>query len=228
MTEEIKDTPKAEASWLPYVLPMALFVALTYAESHAPKGYYPLVYTAKAAVVTAALIWASRAWRGEIKFDSRAVALGILAGIVGIIGWVGIDKLIPYPHFGTREALNPFESILDPMQRSLFLAVRFYGLVVLVPIMEEVFWRSFLLRYVTDQDKWASLPLGTFSTLAFFLVAAVFGGIHPEWVVGVLFAMLMAGLLRYARSLLACILAHAVTNLALGIYVLQTGDWKYW
>ena len=213
--------------WLPYVLPMGLFMVLTFAEGYLPKAQYPLVYSVKALVVTAALIWGARAWRGEITFDAKAIVLGVAAGIVGVVGWVGLNEYIPYPKLGSREALNPFESVA-PAWRTLFLAVRFYGLAVMVPIMEEVFWRSWLLRYATDQDKWRQLPLGTFSTLAFFLVCGLFAGVHPEWLVAFLFAALMAGLLRYTRSLTPCIIAHSVTNLALGIYVMQTGDWKYW
>ncbi len=224
LTEEKKDSG---TSWLPYVLPMGLFMALTYAESYLPKAQYPLVYSLKALAVTVALIWAARAWRHEITFDGKSIALGVVAGIIGVIGWVGLNEYIPYPKLGSREALNPFESI-DPQWRNAFLAVRFYGLAVMVPIMEEVFWRSWMLRYATDQDKWASLPIGVFSTLAFFIVCGLFAGVHPEWLVAFLFAALMAGLLHYTKSLTACIVAHAVTNLALGVYVLQTGDWKYW
>lgn len=224
--EEAPET-KPSPSWLPYVLPMGLFLALTFAEPYLPKAQYPLVYAVKTLIVTAALIWASRAWRHEIKFKGSILIPAIGAGIIGFLGWVGINEAIPFGHYGSRVGYNP----LDELERQWilpFLAVRLFGMVIIVPIMEEVFWRSWLLRYATNQDKWASLPIGTFSIAAFFVVCGLFAAAHPEWLVAFLFAALMAGLLRYTKSLLACIIAHGVTNLALAGYVLFTDDWKYW
>jgi CAAX prenyl protease-like protein len=109
-----------------------------------------------------------------------------------------------------------------------FLALRFYGLVLMVPVMEEVFWRSFLLRFATDLDDFKRVPIGTFSTTAFFVSSAMFAAAHSEWLVAFICAAAYAYLYRVTRSLFACIVAHSVTNLALGIYILITGDWKYW
>jgi CAAX prenyl protease-like protein len=210
---------------------MLLFVFLTGLEGYAPKGWYPAVYAAKVAAVTVALLVALPSWRQEIRPDARVLLPAIGVGLITFAEWVGLDRFLPYPHltlFGTRMAYDPFASIADPALRSLFLVTRFYGLAVMVPIMEEVFWRSFLLRFATDPGRWSTLPIGQFSAFAFFLVAAMFGASHPEWLVAVICAMLYAGLLRWTRSLFACIVAHGVTNLALGVYVLATGDWKYW
>lgn len=215
--------------WLGYVLPMGLFVVLTFAESNLPGRLYPLVYTVKAALVGLALLFCAPAWRAEIRPDARAGALGLATGLVGFGLWIGLDPWTPHLSFlGARSAYDPFQQIPDAALRTFFLAVRFIGLVLLVPVMEEVFWRSFLLRFVTDQDRWRDLPQGTFSLLSAGIGALMFGAAHPEWLVAVLFALLMAGLLRATRSLFACLVAHAGANLALGIYVLLTGAWKYW
>jgi CAAX prenyl protease-like protein len=95
------------------------------------------------------------------------------------------------------------------------------------PVMEEIFWRSFGLRYATTPE-FTSLPIGSFSWQGFAIVAALFGAAHPEWLVAVLCAAAYALLLRYTRSLFACVIAHAVTNLSLGLYVLTTGHWRFW
>ncbi|MBC8135564.1 MAG: CAAX prenyl protease-related protein [Fibrella sp.] len=222
--ETTKPTP-----WLPYVLPMLLFLLATQGESYLPKSVYPLAYAVKAVIVTATLAVCARTWRHELRFDGKALAFGLVAGCVGLPLWLGVSEMTPPLSFlGTRAAYNPFDEIPDATLRTVFLATRFFGLAVMVPIMEEVFWRSFLLRFVTDQDKWYTLSVGTFSPVALAIVCALFGVAHPEYLAAIVFALLMAGLLRFTKSLLACVIAHGVTNLALGIYVLVTGNWKYW
>lgn len=212
--------------WLPYVAPMAIFLALTDIESRFPLQFYPYLYGFKIAVVSVAL-WVFRSvWR-EIRWESRVLPLAVAVGIVVFAGWIWLDKWIPYPHLGTRTGLNPFTAIENPLGRAVFIGARFYGLVLMVPLMEELFWRSFLLRYLTVSE-FKTLPLGAFSWTAFALVAGAFGLAHSEWLVAILTAIAYGLLLRATRSLLACIVAHGITNLCLGIYVLSSGDWKYW
>jgi CAAX prenyl protease-like protein len=223
------NAPFGARPWFPYVLPMAAYLLLTAAEPYIPRSLYSIAYMGKAVILGIVLAVTAKSWRGEIGWEGKAVGLGILAGLIGLPLWLGVDAITPHFDFlGKRVGYNPFEAITDPGLRMAFLAVRFCGLAALVPIMEEVFWRSFLLRWVTDQDRWQTLPVGTFSVAALAIVSALFGAAHPEYLAGIVFALLMAGLLRLTRSLLACIVAHGVTNLALGIYVLVQHDWKYW
>jgi CAAX prenyl protease-like protein len=207
---------------------MALFLLLTFAEGKAPKEWYIPLYGLKAVLVTTALFVFRRAWRHEITPSWRVLPAALFVGLAVFGEWVLLDRWIPYPHLGARTAYNPFAAIEDPVLRYGFFALRFYGLVLMVPLMEEVFWRSFLLRFVTDQDDFKRIPLGTYSLTAFFVVAAMFAASHSEWLVAFVCAAAYAYLFRVTRSLFACIIAHSVTNLALGIYILITGDWKYW
>ncbi|MES2465111.1 MAG: CAAX prenyl protease-related protein [Armatimonadota bacterium] len=225
---ETSPSAKSLPDWLPYVAPMFLFLLLTFAEGKVPKEWYIGVYALKAVLVTAALVVFSRAWRHEIKPEARVLPLAFLVGIAVCAEWVLLDKLIPYPHLGERTALNPFTAIDNPVLRYGFFALRFYGLVLMVPLMEEVFWRSFLLRFATDLDDFKRIPIGGYSVAAFCIVAGMFAASHSEWLVAFVCAAAYAYLLRVTRSIFACIVAHAVTNLALGIYILTTGDWKYW
>ncbi|WP_395091324.1 CAAX prenyl protease-related protein [Armatimonas sp.] len=215
--------------WLPYAAPMALFLVLTALESYLPIALYPFVYSVKALLVLIALLYFHREWKSELRGDGKAVALGVVAGLLGLWLWLKLDARQPAGwSIGARTAYNPFEAIANPTLRYSFITVRFIGLALLVPVMEEVFWRSFLLRYATDQDKWKSLTLGQFSLAAFGIVTGLFALAHPEWLAAIGYAALMAGLLRHTKSLLACIVAHGVTNAALGIFVLLTGKWHYW
>lgn len=229
---EMTQTPPEEKSaassaWLGYVAPMAVFLILTFLEGQFPKSWYVGVYAAKAVLVTGTLIAFRSVWR-DIRFEARVLLPALFVGLLVFAEWVLLDPHTPQLSFlGKRAEFNPFAAIPDPMQRGLFLFVRFYGLALMVPVMEELFWRSFLLRYITAPD-FEKLPMGTYSWGAFAAVAVLFGAAHPEWLVAILCACAYALLLRQTKSLFACIVAHATTNLALGIYVLLTQQWRYW
>ncbi len=204
---------------------MVLFGALTMVDSYVPATLFPIAYLVKAIGVTAGLV----VFRGplrEIRIDRRVLASSVLIGLVVCVLWVGIDTIVPYPHLGNRTAFDP-TSLRDSPQRIAFLLVRLYGLVLMVPIMEEIFWRSFLLRYLTNPD-FRSLPVGTFSASALWVMVAASALSHPEWLVAALASLAYAFWLRRTGSLFGAIVAHATTNAALGAYVLATGAWRYW
>jgi hypothetical protein len=206
-------------------VPIVAFGALTMLESYVPAAWFPAAYLAKAVIVTASLA-ICRGPLADIRFDPGVIAPSVLIGLVVCAIWIGVDRAIPYPHIGTRTAFDP-----TPLRASswwiTFLTVRLYGLVVMVPIMEEIFWRSFLLRYLTNPD-FQRLPVGTFSASALGLMVAASALAHPEWLVAVAASLAYAFWLRRTGSLFGAIVAHSTTNLALGSYVLATESWQYW
>jgi len=209
----------------PYALPFVLFGVMTVLDHRVPPSLYPLTYTLKVIAVTAALLVFRRPL-GDISPARRVVAPSVLVGFGVFVMWVGLDHLVPYPPLGSRVAFNPFALGMEH-DAWLFLLVRLYGLVVVVPVMEELFWRSFLLRYLTSR-AFRRLPMGTFSTSALLTTMAASGVSHPEWLVAAVATLAYALWLRRTRSLYAVVVAHASTNAALGAYVLATGSWVYW
>jgi CAAX prenyl protease-like protein len=221
---------------------MVAFGVLTLAEGRVPVEWYPHFYAAKALIVSIVLFSMREPLRnlapgapglqprGDVspglKTRGSIVAASVALGLAVCAAWVLIHEYVPYPPLGSRTAFDP-----TPLQGTalwpLFLAVRFYGLVVMVPVMEEIFWRSFLLRYLTDQD-FRRLPMGTFSASALAIMTSASALAHPEWLVAIVASLAYAFWLRGTRSLLGAVVAHATTNAALGIYVLATGKWGYW
>ena len=130
-----------------------------------------------------------------------------------------------YPHLGESQ-FNPF--IFQNGYVSATLVVfRLLGAVLVVPVFEELFWRSFLLRWVINPD-FKKVELGKFTWLSFAVVTLFFGFEHNRWLVGLFAGAAYNWLIYRERNLWVCILAHAITNLALGVYVLQTQQWGFW
>jgi uncharacterized protein len=214
-----------DRAWMAYSAPLLVFGVLTTAEGAVPVAYYPEMYAVKIALVVATLL----AWRAPLRDiqPSWSVVLSSIAlGIAIWAMWVGIEEHVPYPHLGSRVGFDP-TTITEPRRQLLFLVVRLTGLIVVVPVMEELFWRSFLLRFATHHD-FRSLPIGQFSLGAFALMVGVSGAAHTEWLVGALASVLFGWWLRRTRSLFATIVAHSVANAALGIDLLTRHQWQYW
>jgi hypothetical protein len=166
-----------------------------------------------------------------------AVVPGLAVGLVGIALWIGLCHLRleqqltsylpawlqPQP----RPAFNPFESLADPLARWGFLAMRVLGLAVLVPVVEELFWRGFLHRWLISPD-WQQQELGRFTPLSFAGVTVLFALAHPEWLAAAVYCGLLNGLLYWKRDLWNCVVAHGVSNGCLAGYIFCTGTWELW
>ena len=223
--------------WLPYVAPMAAFLLLTSAEGWLPKPseglsttYYPPFYAAKITVV-AVICWLCRAtWRDLAPRPGlKSLGLAVGSGLLVTLLWVGLDGRYPiYGDVGSRASFKP-NSLSSPTARWAFLAFRMLGLVLVVPLFEELFWRSFVVRWIINPDHFQKVPIGQITLMAGAVTAALFAVEHPaEWLPALLTGALWAGLLHQTRSVAACFVSHAVANLGLGVYVLIYGAWKFW
>jgi uncharacterized protein len=219
---------------LPYVAPIFAYIALGGVESLLPQvegrpdpTWYLIAYSTKAAIV-GLLAWWFRATWSDLRPSPSAAALWLAAfiGLVVWILWVGLDGLYPLlPLQGKRAGFDPYE--LSPLPRWIFITVRMAGLVILVPLIEELFWRSFLIRWLINPN-FGEVPVARVTPMAALVSSVFFALVHPEWLPAILTGLLWAWLLWWTRSLMACVVSHAVANLALGIYVIVTHDWKFW
>ena len=206
---------------------MAVFMLFTTLIEPKAKGAFVAAYSVKILLTTVALFLCRKTF-GDIKPDWRMVPIGVIVGLLTLVEWLVVDAHTPPLAFlGTRIAFNPNTEIAAAEPRMVFLAMRFFGLAIVVPVMEELFWRSFLMRYVADPD-YHKLPVGTVTPMALGIVSLVFGFSHTEWLAAILCGIIYGVLLRQTKSLFAVIIAHATTNAALGIYVLMSQQWKYW
>jgi CAAX prenyl protease-like protein len=108
-----------------------------------------------------------------------------------------------------------------------FIAVRVLGSSIVVPPIEEVFYRSFVYRSVSRPD-FESEPIGRFAWMPFIVTSVLFGVSHQEWLAGILCGFAYQGLVCWTKRLGDAMTAHAVTNAMLGVWVVSTGDWQFW
>jgi CAAX prenyl protease-like protein len=180
-------------------------------------------------------------WPGFRRFSWRPSLLPILVGTAGVIVWVALcelawdQKLLRLAglsgvlNLGERPALNPFTHFSGrPGALGCFLAIRFFGLVVVVPVIEEFFLRGFLMRVVMAADWW-KVPFGRVDAMAVAASLIVPALTHPaELAAAVVWFGMVTWMMVKTRNLWDCVVAHAVTNLLLGVYVLASGAWTLW
>jgi len=227
-------SPAGPQDIIPYVAPMFAYLVFSQLEGYLPKAearpnplWYPLAYTVKFLVVAVVACWYRSTWRDLAPFPgAKALSLAVLTGLMTTGFWVGLEGLYPaLPLLGQRVAFDP--NVLAPGPRWVFIIVRMLGLALLVPLIEELFWRSFLVRWLIDQD-FQRVPIGRVTPFAGAATSVLFALVHPEWLPALITGLLWAWLLWQTRSVSACVVSHAVANFTLGVYVLISGDWKYW
>jgi hypothetical protein len=212
-----------------------------------PYNWYPMVYTVKVALTLAAIAFVLP---GYGQFPFRISLLAIVVGVAGGVIWIGICRLNLESTYvqpvldtyikpaldhvglgwiigsGGRAAFNPFVQLADqPVRIWIFLATRFFGLVLIVPVIEEFFLRGFIMRFVVQRDWW-EVPFGKVNRLAIVLGTLVPVLSHPELFAAVVWFSLVTWLMLRTRNIWDCVAAHAVTNFLLGIYVVTSGNWK--
>jgi CAAX prenyl protease-like protein len=166
-------------------------------------------------------------WKEYPLSSPKRPFIGIAVGIFVFIMWISPQAWLGFP--ARTDGFNPE---IFGRESALYwpnVAFRFLRLVVVVPLVEEIFWRGFLLRYLIRED-FESVAIGTFSWLSFLAVAAVFAFSHSsaDWAAAFATGLLYNGVAYWTKSLSTCVLTHAITNLLLGLWIMHTGQWGFW
>ena len=236
------------------VLPFLIFVVGTaLQDSFGPAGRY-WIYLGKS-LAGVWLVWGLlRPWVAEARwaFSWEAVVVGV--GVLVI--WVGLDPYYPavdqlfagltqhcwnplvravglggWAQTATGAAPVPWNPHAQFGEGSflawMFVVGRILGSSIVVPPLEEVFYRSFLYRYFVRAD-FEKDPLGTWHWRAFWITALIFGFSHHEWLAGILCAAAYQWLVWRKKRLGDAMTAHAITNCLLGMWIVWRGAWHFW
>lgn len=199
-------------------------------------------------------------WKEYSFRPTKGLGLAILLGTIGIIFWIFPEWLyhklsvkdwpkgnginIPFvidtredgnwQLLGLAERLEGFDPSFFKDKQFLYygaLFFRFFRMVVVVALVEEIFWRGFLQRYLINPDRsFRKTPFGTHSWKAYFLTTIFFTIVHHpvDYLACLIFGSLIYWISIRTKSLTACVVAHAQANLLLGLYTLQTEKWGFW
>jgi CAAX protease family protein len=212
-------------------VPFLLFIGLLVLGSNLPPSESATaavswLVVARGAIVALALVWFWPSY-SELRRPSPTHSiywlLAAMAGFAIFLIWIFFDQnwavLSRSPGFDPRLP----EGGTDWLQGLARLA----GFALVVPVMEELFWRSLVLRWIEQHDFLAVAPR-RIGVRAFLITTALFALEHDRWFVGAVAGMVYNGLYMRSGNLWVPILAHAVTNAALGIWILYTQSWQFW
>jgi CAAX prenyl protease-like protein len=221
----------SRAAWL-RIVPFALFVALLALRGAAPTdgswGIDPRWIYGVTVVAVGGLL--AIFWReyGEFARQRRPTAAeALLATAVGLgvfALWIQLDA--PWMTIGAPSAVFTPLTAAGTIDWPL-AAVRWVGATLVVPVMEELFWRSFLMRWI-ERPVFEGVDPQRVGAKAIVLSTFVFVLAHTMWLAAIVAGLAYAWLYVRSGKLWLPVIAHAATNGALGAWVVTTGNWQFW
>src|SRR5262245_36803796 len=210
----------ANSPGLARALPFLVFLGLTFCQGKLGEASRYWIYLAKT-LVAAWMLWSLRPMITEMKWKLSWEGIAVGVGVFAL--WVGLEGNYPSMDELNKKLLSPLLNSLGLMKGEgattaspawnpqahfgagsllafFFLGVRIIGATLVVPPMEEVFFRSLLYRYVVKAD-FQSVPLGQFLWLPFVTISVIFGLEHREWLPGILCGFAYQGLVCWKKRL---------------------------
>lgn len=211
------------------IAPFALYIAFLAAGplTHGWAGFDARwFYAIQISVVSLVLMLFWRHYReinDGVRMPFRHWMVAIVLGAGVFLLWINLDQ--SWATMGESKGFNPTQS--DGTFNWPLIVVRIAGAALVVPVMEELFWRSLVMRWIDKPDFLALAPAAT-GMRALLMSSVVFGFEHSLWLAGILAGLAYGGLYRWSGHLWAPVIAHSTTNLLLGIWVVSTGNWRFW
>lgn len=214
-------------------IPFLVFIALLIAEPWLGRQLAGFVdprwlYGARSLVVAGLLVYF---WQQFVELTSFSLPRGrdlLLASGVGVVVlalWLILDHGV----FIWGQSGSGFDPrAADGTLQWPLALMRLAGAALVVPIMEELFWRSLAMRWLENADDFGAVEPGKIGVRALLLSSLAFGFEHSQWMAGILAGLAYGWLYMRSRNLWVPIIAHAVTNAGLGVWVLTTGAWYFW
>ena len=199
-------------------------------------------YAIQTICCTLLLLWL-RPWRWYASPRLRQLPLALMMGLLVFVIWVVPETPWMQAHCPTFHnfymhylAVQPWTGA-PPLPKVWpyapgncgwpLVVLKMFGTSVTIAVCEELFWRSFIYRWMLGAKFW-QVDLGQFHPFVFLTVNIVFGFEHAQWFAGIIAGLAFGWVLLRTRDIWAAIVTHGLTNCLLGIYVLVTGDYHFW
>ena len=221
----VPDFRRSYGATLARVAPFAVFILFIALQPLAAGLLDPRWWVAIRGIAAAALLLLFA--RSYVELRQRPTWMECFLAIV--VGWVVFAAWVAFDWSWAGTAAGPGfdprrpDGSLDPW----LTALRVMGIVLAVPVMEELFWRSYVMRRIDARDFLAKDPRAV-SALAFAVSCALFATEHTQWLAGLLAGAAYGMLYMRSRNLWIPIVSHTTTNGTLAIWILATGNWQYW
>ncbi len=218
----------SRAAWariLPFLVYILFIVAVDVlgrlgVSAHALRWMYPLKIFA--VVVTLVICWPQYKELHTLRLTPIWTGIAVLVGVIVFALWIQLST--GWMLIGSPEGFDPRN---DGQIDWLLVGLRIAGAALVVPVMEELFWRSFLMRWLDNADFEAVDPASVrISSVA--IAAVLFGFEHNLWLAGIVAGVAYSVLYMRQRSLWSAIVAHAVTNGVLGVWIVRSAQWTFW
>ena len=213
-TPTVTDNPTAA-----YLMPLLAILAagaLSQAASNGLEVFYPLRLMAGLFVLA---LYRSKLKALDWRWSWRGPAVGVI--IFGI--WIACA------HFLLPAAQMPEKlAAMSPGWRGTWIACRTVAAILTVPIAEELAYRGFLMRRLSNAD-FESVPFRSVGWLPLTVTAIIFGLAHGAlWLPGIAAGMAFGLILVKRGSLGEAVAAHATANALVAAGVLGAGQWQLW
>ena len=169
---------------------------------------------------------------GEAALSPLRLFIGLLIGVLVTILWIAPEFSTFYRTWfcwpiGSLPTASPAPSPYEPAVCGWTLTiVKLIGSAFVIAPVEEVFFRSFLYRWLQKRD-FLSIPLSRFDLSALLWMVFLFTLEHDRLLAAAV-AGTAYGLAAIRFGLASAIVAHVTTNLLLALYVIHQGAWAFW
>lgn len=211
------------------VLPFATYLAFIFVADLLERlGVDPAplrwLYPLKVAAVLGLLLAYRRSYveLRPARLDWRAAVAAVAAGVVVLLLWINLNA--GWMMLGSSAGFDP---VSDGRIDWLLVAARIAGAALVVPVMEELFWRSYLMRWI-ESPRFLQVSPARLGLRSFVVTVVLFGFEHNLWLAGIVAGAVYSVLYMRSGTLWSPILAHGVTNGLLGAWIISTGHWTYW
>ncbi len=175
-----------------------------------------------AVVVTLVMGWRHYQELHSVRLGPIGAGVAVLVGLLVFVLWINLS---------TGWMLLGSPSGFDPRNNGqldwLLVVLRIAGAALVVPVMEELFWRSFLIRWL-DNTAFETVAPACVRLQSVAIGVLLFGFEHNLWLAGIVAGVAYSVLYMRQGSLWSPIIAHAVTNGVLGVWIVHTGQWSFW